>query len=120
MEFVRTMKLLQAIGQADELRPNDIPQGQKAQWLFTLEGEFAEMMGTTAPENCFPEDKELLLPYPYDDAYELYLAAMIDNANQETTLYANDMAMANSAIERARSYYIRQNRPERHGDWRLP
>lgn len=106
------MKLLEAIIEADGLRPNDIPDSVKAGWLTSLEGEFAEMMEVEIPKNTFPEDRELLMPPPHDGLYPLYLAAMIDSANEETSLYANDMELANEAIGRAKACFRRHNRPK--------
>lgn len=109
----------EAIANANALRPNAISDDHKARWLCRLEGEVAELMGLTQPANLWPDEGELLMPYPYDNIYELYLAAMIDNANEEADLYANDMAMANSAMEQAAAHYRRQNRPANSGSWRV-
>ena len=104
------MTVKQAIRKADELRPNAIPDETKAALLFGLEGELAEMMETEAPENTWPEeDYELMMPYPHDEMYYLYLMAMIDNANEETALYQNDMAVAQQAINESRAWWWRNN-----------
>ena len=112
------MKLLNAIKEADALRPNDIPDEHKAGWIFALEGDFAEMYGVDPPANTFPQDCELLVEYPYDDLYVPYLCARIDHANEETNLYQADMAQANMLIARAKAHYRRHHRyiPERN--WR--
>lgn len=108
------MQFRQAIAQADALRPNMIDEPIKAEWLYQLECEFAEMMKVKLPSNPWlngGEDSKLLMPSPHDRAYVLYLCAMIDNAQQETALYANDMEMANSAISAAKAWWRRNNRP---------
>ena len=79
-----------------------------------LEGEFAEMMGVKVPDNAWlqgGDDVELLMSHPHDGVYALYLCAMIDNANQETALYANDMTVANEAIAAAKAWWRRHNAP---------
>lgn len=104
------MTVKEAIRKADGLRPNAIPDETKAAWLLEVEGELAEMMETDIPDNLWPEtDQELLMPYPKDGMYPLYLCAMIDIANEETALYANDMAVAQNAINEARAWWWRNN-----------
>jgi len=112
------MKIRACIRQADELRPNTLSDETKAGYLYKLEAEIAEMMGVDIPENVWPEDAEMLMPAPHDDIYHLYLCAMIDSANQETNLYANDMQMANAAIQDAKAWYRRHNMPASKANWR--
>lgn len=109
------MKLYEAIARADMLRPNAIPEDIKASWIYELEGEFAEMMRVEIPANQYPggdTETNLLMPYPRDNVYPLYLCAMIDNANEETNLYQNDMMVANSAIKEARQWWWRNFAPK--------
>lgn len=104
------MTVKEAIIRADDLRPNAISEQTKAAWLYEVEGELAEMMGIDPPENQWPEtDATLLMPYPKDGVYALYLCAMIDNANEETALYANDMVVAQNAMNEARAWWWRNN-----------
>lgn len=106
------MRTQQAIARANEMRPNDVNDERKAEWLFALEGEVADLMRLPPPRNTWPEDAELLMPYPYDDFYPLWIAAMIDNEQQDAALYANDMQMANSAYKRARAWWRRGHRAD--------
>ncbi|MBQ9631431.1 MAG: hypothetical protein IJV04_00735 [Lachnospiraceae bacterium] len=104
------MTVKEAIRKADAMRPNAIPDETKAAWLYEVEGELAEMMDVDAPENSWPEtDAELLMPYPHDGMYALYLMAMIDNANEETALYQNDMVIAQNAINESRAWWWRNS-----------
>lgn len=112
------MNIRKCIAMADELRPNTLPDETKAVYLYKLESEIAEMMGVDMPENTWPEDSEMLMPAPHDDIYHLYLCAMIDSANQETNLYANDMQMANAAILDAKAWYRRNHVPASKRNWR--
>lgn len=101
------MKVKEAIKKADFLRPNAIDEELKAEWLVKFDGEMAEMMAVDVPELNWPEDQELLMPYPKDDIYPLYLMARIDLANEETALYQNDMIVANQAISEAKAWWYR-------------
>jgi len=109
------MKLKQAIARADAARPNMISEETKAGWIFELEGEFAELMNKEPPVNSWRgggKDIELLMPFPHDNVYELYLCAMIDNHNQESAAYANDLVVANAAIDAAKAWWRRHNLPQ--------
>lgn len=103
------MTLVNAIAKANELRPNSIDDEFKAQWVAELEGEVAEMMGTGAPYFDYPNDADLLMPAPHDYIYVYRLCAMIDAANEETTLYANDSVVFNDAMQKAQSWWRRHN-----------
>ena len=112
------MTTREALRRADLLRQNALPEEQKAAWLCELDGKVAEMMGADVPENVFPEDRELLMPAPYDNIYELYLVSMIDYYHQETELYANDRTIFNTAFVEAKAWWRRNNRPAPRGNWR--
>ena len=93
------------------MRPNAIDDRVKAAWAYELEGSLCEtFMIDEAPKNTYQDQyAELLMPYPRDEIYPLYLCAMIDNAQEETALYANDMVVANSAISEARAWWWRNH-----------
>ena len=80
------MNTRKAIARADELRPNAVSEEMKASWIYELDGKVAELQGVPVPESKWPEDFDHLMPSPYDNIYELYLCAQIDNANLETEL----------------------------------
>ena len=113
------MYVKNCITQADAIRPNVLPDEIKVGYLWKLESEIAEMMRIDLPENIWPEDQELLMPAPHDDIYSLYLCAMIDSANQETSLYANDIELANAAIKDAKAWYRRRIRVDSTQNWRV-
>ena len=85
----------------------------------SLDGKLAETLGVDAPAPSWPEDAVLLVPPPCDNVYELYLCAMIDFADQETGLYANDMAVFNAAVREARAWWRRHDCPRQSGNWRV-
>lgn len=113
------MRLKEAIKRADALRPNIISEEQKAAWIYELEGKLAEMRCAPPPVKSWPNDAALSMPPPCDNVYELYLCAMIDFANQETALYANDMAVFNAAMSEARAWWRRHHRPRPGGNWKV-
>jgi len=112
------MKVNEAIAQANKLRLNTLDDEQKAKWLHELDCDIAEMMGVPDPALVWPEeDAELLMPAPHDDIYALYLVAQVDFYNQESSLYANDMAIFNAAYDDARAWYRRHHVPQSKGNW---
>lgn len=111
------MNTRKAIARADELRPNAVSEEMKASWIYELDGKVAELQGVPVPESKWPEDFDHLMPSPYDNIYELYLCAQIDNANMETALYENDMAMFNAAWDEARAWWRRTHRQPESSGW---
>lgn len=113
------MTINDAIAKAGELRLNAISEEQKYTWVYELECSVCEMMGKAIPPKEFPKDIELAMPEAHEDVYVKYLAAKIDYYNGETALYANDLAIYNEAMDAARAWYIRNNRPASSGGWRV-
>ncbi len=112
------MEIKAALTQADELRPNTLREEQKAGWIRELEVQFSFVTGEAAPEDRWPEDYELSIPKPYDGVYVQYLAAMIDLANQETGLYANDMTLFNATWSGLIAWWRRGHDPDRRQRWK--
>ena len=104
------MRLKEAIRRADELRPNTLDEARKAAWVYELEGQLAETRRAPPPARTWPADMALAMPPPYDTVYELYLCAMIDFANEETDLYADDMALFNQRYAEAIAFWRRTHR----------
>lgn len=52
-------------------------------------------------------DGELLMPDPYSTAYESYIRARLDYANEEFDLYANDTEQFNSDMDSWKAYAMR-------------
>ena len=55
---------------------------------------------------------ELLVTYPYDELYPMWLEAQIDYANSEYTKYNNSMSMFNTAYSNYERYYNRTHMPK--------
>ena len=113
------MTALEAMHKADILRPNDWPESIKLTWVENLESDFRAMVKDRhfrkpKPIEDFYEEHdcscdELIVPDPLSECYVFYLMAMIDNANADSALYQDDMALANSAIKTAREDYFRKH-----------
>lgn len=114
------MTMKKAIMHANALRPNTLDDEIKANWVHELDAKIAEMMGEDEPVNYWPEDSELLMSAPCDNIYELYVMAMIDYYNQETTLYANDMAVYGEALAEARASWRRAHKPVQSKNYTMP
>lgn len=113
------MTVKESIKRADALRMNTVSEEQKAAWVCDLDGQLAEMFGVEPPANNWPEDRELLMPSPHEEIYQLYLICKIDYYNQEMSLYANDMAIYNAALNEAVAWYRRKHRPSCAGNWKV-
>ena len=113
------MTLQEAIHQADTLRPNTIPDAQKAGWLYEVDAAAAETMGVLPQINHWPEDRLLRMPAPHDEIYVLYLMAKIDAANQEPGDYANDFMLFNAAFAKATAWWRRGHCPAGGQQWEV-
>ena len=114
------MTVSQVIVQTQAVRPDLYTNEQITEWLADVDGQLAaELLHTEPVRYSYPSDseRELLVPFPYDRLYHLYVIAMIDFYNRETDLYANDMEAYNNAMEDYRKYYRRTNRPSADGHW---
>lgn len=113
------MRLKDAIKRADALRPNTIAEERKAGWVYELEGRLAQTRHAPPLAVVWPADSALAMPPPYDQVYERYLCAMIDLANEDTDLYANDMAVFESTYAAAVAWWRRTHEPGPAGKWRV-
>ena len=113
------MKILEAIRRANNLRVNTIEDEQKYSWANDLDGQIAEMMGKDAPLSVFPDDRDLLMPTPYEEIYQLYLVSKIDYYNNEIDMYTNDLMVYESALNEAKAWWRRNNKPPHRGNWNL-
>lgn len=115
------MTIIEAINQIDSLKPNTYSPIDKVRWLSRLDGKVKEEIIDThegATDTAFSEyteetplDTELLIPYPYDEAYALWLEAQIDYTNNEYGRYNNSMAIFNTTYSAFERYYNRTHLP---------
>lgn len=99
------MTVAEAIAQASQLRPDDIPGEVKLCWLKNLEKRiFEEIVKGRKDEEKFPDrevfttDSELFAPEPYHEIYLLYICLMSDFYRAEYTRYNNDSLLFNSLL----------------------
>ena len=115
------MTILEAITQADLIRPNVLDPAVKLRWLSTLDGQIhTELLrGEREASTAFPgygEDTELattqlLVPYPYEELYVLYLLMRIDLEHGELDRYNNDAARFNRLWQSFAARWWRSNLP---------
>lgn len=101
------MTLAQAILRADALKPNTYTSGEKAAWLYELDGRVKreihdthENMADTPLTGYDAEvnaDTALLVPEPYSEIYVYWLFTKIDFLNAETARFNNSALMFNTA-----------------------
>lgn len=96
------MTARQIIDRVNEIKPNAFSDTVKLAWLNELEGRIAaevllmppaEIRGVTLNLTSVP-----LVEPPYDDMYQHYLAARIDEANGEYDKAQNTMARFNACF----------------------
>ena len=112
----------EVITYVDGVKPNVYTEEDKAGWIGRLDGMIAvEVHGVEQPfPRSYPEDgdTELLVPFPYDDMYGMYVSAMIDFHNREYTNYNNSVAIFTERLEQYKAWYIRNHAPEGAGNFR--
>ena len=85
------------------MKPNAFTQEEKFNWLAALDSKIALELMLMSPQDMeqirlrYPEDlgRELLVGFPHDEVYPLYLMARIDEMNGEYNKYANSSAIYN-------------------------
>lgn len=115
------MKIIDAITQIDNLKPNNYTEEDKVIWLSRLDemvkkeiidthkgGEEIEFTGY---DETTDRQTELLVPSPYDEIYPRWLEAQIDYANAEYGRFNNSMTMFNASFGGFANYYNRKHLP---------
>lgn len=119
------MKIREAIDKIDSLNPNQYTEEDKLRWLSILDATVVEDIFKTHERNigeapiCHfdpyrPEemDKDLLVPFPYDELYISYLDMKICEANKETERYENAARTYNSFMQDYANHYNRTHMPK--------
>jgi hypothetical protein len=106
------MTASEVIARAKEVRQTSAGYSQFLKWINTIEGRIqVEIMGRKLDEiTTYTEQNDntdLLIPMPYDEAYVLYLCAMIDFFNEEWDLYANDAEVFEKTFEDYKAAYLK-------------
>ena len=113
------MTLMEAIREADRLKPNAFPAEDKLRWLERLERRIREEIllqhEGTAPElspfGSDEVDRTLLAPSPYDEMYIHWLCAQMDYYNGEPDSFNASNAMFEALFGQYRNAYRRKHRP---------
>ena len=113
--MARTIK--QIVEAVDAIKPNGFTNETKTKWISELEGRVQmEILLQAHPDVIVynwaaDQNTEVLVEPPYDNIYELYLAAKIDFANNEYTKYANTMEAFNDAMGAFMRWFAGRYRP---------
>lgn len=102
------------IEKIDKLRPNSYDEETKLGWISVLDGMVKRLVHQEE-ENApyvYPADmdKELLIPFPYDDVYGFYLESMIDFYNREYGNYNNSAMVFEGRFTEFKKDYIRHHK----------
>ena len=116
------MTVLEALAQANCLRPNELDDAVKLAWLSALDGQIcAELLaayeGETVPFSGYGPETELrttslLVPWPYDELYLRYLVMRLDLEHGELDRYNNSAAAFNRLWQSYASHYHRTHSPK--------
>ena len=102
------------IEKVDGRRPNAYDEEIKLGWISNLDGMVKRlvMQEDEITPYSYPEDmdKELVIPFPFDDLYELYIESMIDYYNREYGNYNNSAMMFEAQFTEYKKDYIRKHR----------
>ena len=97
----------------DSLRPNAYNEEQKLRWISDLDSMVQRLVfqEADAVPYSYPEDmdRELLIPYPFNNAYEMYVEAMIDYYNREYGNYNNSVLRFENRFTEYKKAYIREH-----------
>ena len=107
----------------DKVKPNAYGEEEKFRWMSEVDGMVRRlvMQEEGAVAYCYPDDGDcdLLVPYPFDDIYALYVQAKIDFYNKDYNDYNNAAAAFQERFTEYKKAYIRENRPQSAGSVKL-
>ena len=99
----------------DEYKCAGMPAHCKDLFVWSMEQniteeEYNDLIEKAKPYE-YPKDmnKELLIPFPFDDTYALYLEAKIDYYNREYGNYNNSAMMFEAQFNEYKKAYIREH-----------
>lgn len=104
------------IERVDAVKPNTFDEEMKTAWLAQLDGMIQKivMQKDELIEYKYPEDmdRELLVPFPFEDIYVLWLSSKIDFQNQDYDEYNNSAEAFNNVFSDFKKAYIREHMPK--------
>lgn len=123
------MKIIEAISQIDDLKPNTYSMKQKILWLSNLESMVKRLVidnhegGEAIAFEGFTEDTDtatqLFMPAPFDMAYLYWLEAQIHYANEDIDMYNSAILMFNGTFSAFKADYTRNHTRKGTGRFRF-
>lgn len=123
------MRIREAIDRIDSLQPNQYSEEIKVRWLSVLDKkihtdillthESKEEIEDFVPYSTDNMEKELIVPFPYDELYPSYLQMMIDKENGETARYNNSATIYNALYLDYAKNYNKEHRPVNKNKFRI-
>lgn len=108
------MKIHKTIETIRNMKPSQYSDEMLLNWLSTLDGQIYEDVmakyGAPAPFLPYTEQmmgRELLVPFPHDALYLIYLGAQIDYHNADYERYNNGMLLFNAQLQAFYNAYTR-------------
>lgn len=107
------MTLKTCIELVDKMAPNSFDKTIKLRWLSEIEGKLQiELCDRSISElveydSDTSEDTKLLIPFPFDQIYWMYLIAMLDFANGDNVHYTNSSELFNTVLDSYSKWLIR-------------
>lgn len=117
------MTIREAIDRADENNMNQYTEEEKVRWLSILDAAVIENIFKTHERNAEdPEihfrpytmedmDKDLLVPFPYDELYIAYIDMKVYEQNKESDRYNNAASLYNSYMQDYSDHFNRTHMP---------
>ena len=109
------MKAMEAINQADRLRPNAYSAEEKLRWLERLEERIRKEVpaGDEAEaEVGFGPERELLAPGAYEELYLHFLCAQMSLGDGEIESFNSFIALFEALFSRFRNTWNREHLPK--------
>lgn len=113
------MKIKEVLEKVNFNRPNAFGKPLKVMWLSELDAQLAAEVFMMSPEDqqqfryspVGDMQTELLVNFPYDRMYVMYLIAKIDQLNGEYSNYLNSAAIFNDAYSDFVIYFASNYEP---------
>lgn len=119
------MTIREAIAYADAIQDNEFDEAIKCRWLSECEARIWRGVMLRDPmeyddyEWQYDADRELMMPPPYDELYQLYLSAKIYLAYHEAQNYQNAMAAFNKLFDQTVIWYAKTYDPAHGGSMEI-
>lgn len=125
------MTIRECIDKVDNLKPNQYTTADKVDWLSRLDYNIVtdiydthhynegEEEVTFTPYTTEDMDKQLIVPFPYDELYVAYIEMKIDAENKEATRYNGSVTFYNAYYDNFAKHYNKTHLPIRSKGFRI-